>query len=430
MTVSRLRSALVVVALLLAAAPAWAAPAKAKGERAARARVTGSRGGRAGARSTRRARRTTTKRNQLARGKALRRGRAADPVRAPGAEDVYRPERTLTVGMIGLGRMGNALSRRLIRGGHTVVGFDRAEEARTALSEAGGTAAGSVDDLIARLPRSGKRVVWVMLPAGEVTEKVVHELGEKLRPGDILIDGGNSQYQDSQRRAAELARKGIEFVDVGTSGGVRGAELGFSLMVGGKDSAVEHLKPVFQTLAPDPEIGWGHMGPSGAGHRIKMIHNGVEYGIMKALAEGYDLAQAGDLGVAPEKVSRVWRKGSIVSSFLNDLADEALNRNPELDGFSERVSDTGEGRGTLHDAIDLGVSTPVISAALMHRFQTQREGESIQNRFLQALRFQFGGHDAPGGARQATDEKKPASARRARRSRSHDRAGSARRARK
>jgi 6-phosphogluconate dehydrogenase len=333
----------------------------------------------------------------------------------------------MQLGMVGLGRMGANLVRRVMRDGHACVGTDVSADTVRDVAAEGMTGAASTAELVQAL--DAPRVVWVMVPAGPITESAVAELGTLLSPGDTVIDGGNTRYHDDIRRARELAQRGIHYVDVGTSGGVFGLERGFCLMVGGDDEAVRHLAPIFTSLAPglaaaertpgrtgEPspeELGWLHCGPPGAGHFVKMVHNGIEYGLMAAYAEGLNLlhhANAGeaehtaDAETAPldqpdhyrfdldlAAISEVWRRGSVVSSWLLDLTAAALHESPSLDEFEGRVSDSGEGRWTSIAAIDTGTPAPVLTAALFERFSSRAEGE-FANRLLSAMRKQFGGH--------------------------------------
>jgi 6-phosphogluconate dehydrogenase len=340
---------------------------------------------------------------------------------------------SMQLGMVGLGRMGANLVRRTMRDGHSCVGTDVSADAVRALADEGMVEAASAAELVAIL--EPPRVVWVMVPAGAITERAVTELGTLLDPGDTIVDGGNTRYHDDIRRAHELAERGIHYVDVGTSGGVFGLERGFCLMVGGEDDVVARLAPLFTSLAPglaaaertpgrtgDPapeELGWLHCGPAGAGHFVKMVHNGIEYGLMAAYAEGLNLlhhagAGAGqresdaetapldhpehyryDLDVAA--VAEVWRRGSVVASWLLDLTAAALHESPSLEGFEGRVSDSGEGRWTSIAAIESGTPAPVLAAALFERFSSRGEGE-FANRLLSAMRKQFGGHaEKPAG---------------------------------
>jgi 6-phosphogluconate dehydrogenase len=296
----------------------------------------------------------------------------------------------MQIGMVGLGKMGANMTARLQRGGHSVVAFDRSAEALRAAAGAGATAADSLPALVAQL--AAPRAVWVMVPAGDATEATLEELAGLLAAGDAVIDGGNSNYKDSMRRAATLAARGVHLVDVGTSGGVWGLREGYSLMIGGDPGAVARLRPVFETLAPAPDRGWGHVGPSGSGHFVKMIHNGIEYGMMQAYAEGFAILrrkEALELDLA--QVAEIWRHGSVVRSWLLDLTARALAENPTMEGIAPYVSDSGEGRWTVAEAVDLDVPAPVITLALLQRLRS-RDAESYGDRLLAAMRNQFGGH--------------------------------------
>ena len=296
----------------------------------------------------------------------------------------------MKLGMIGLGKMGGNMVTRLLRDGHEVVVHDLSEEA-IAKAEAGGAeGARTLEALIAALPTP--RVVWIMVPSGKPTEATVTAVAAVMAAGDIIIDGGNSNYQDSQRRAATLAERGVHFVDVGTSGGVWGLAEGYSMMIGGDPGAVEQLRPIFATLAPAADAGWGHVGPSGAGHFVKMVHNGIEYGMMQAYAEGFALMQKKEpLKLDLHQVAEIWRHGSVVRSWLLDLTAEALAENPTLAGIAPFVPDSGEGRWTVMEAIDLAVPLPVITLSLMQRFRS-REESPFGDKLLSAMRNQFGGH--------------------------------------
>jgi 6-phosphogluconate dehydrogenase len=296
----------------------------------------------------------------------------------------------MQIGMVGLGKMGANMTTRLQRGGHSVVAFDRSAEAVGAAVGAGASAADSLPALVAQL--AAPRAVWVMVPAGDPTEATVRELAGLLAPYDVVIDGGNSNYNESMRRAAALAAQGIHLVDVGTSGGVWGLREGYSLMVGGDADAVARLRPVFETLAPSPDRGWGHVGPSGSGHFVKMIHNGIEYGMMQAYAEGFAILRHKEaLGLDLAQVAEIWRHGSVVRSWLLDLTASALAENPTMEGIAPYVSDSGEGRWTVAEAIGLDVPAPVITLALLQRLRS-RDAESYGDRLLAAMRNQFGGH--------------------------------------
>ncbi|MDT4973023.1 MAG: 6-phosphogluconate dehydrogenase [Pseudonocardiales bacterium] len=332
----------------------------------------------------------------------------------------------MQLGMIGLGRMGANIVRRIMRAGHTAVVFDRSADTVTGLEKEGAVGALTYEDFVAKLDKP--RVVWVMIPAG-VTGEVVAELAELLEPGDIIIDGGNSNYREDIDRAAELKPKGIHYVDVGTSGGVFGLDRGYCLMIGGETEIVEYLEPIFESIAPGVEAaprtpgrtgepgpeekGYLHCGPNGAGHFVKMVHNGIEYGMMASYAEGLNVLQHANAGaeqqdhsaeVTPldqpqyyqfdieiDKVAEVWRRGSVVASWLLDLTAHALATNATLEGLAGRVSDSGEGRWTIKAAIDEGVPTPVLSAALFARFSSRGEA-GYADKLLSAMRKEFGGH--------------------------------------
>jgi len=332
----------------------------------------------------------------------------------------------MQIAMVGLGRMGANIVRRLMTGGHDCVVYDVNADAVSALAAEGATGATSISDLASKL--QAPRTVWLMIPAG-LTGAVVEQVAAELEPGDIIIDGGNSNYRDDVRRAAKLTDSGIHYVDVGTSGGVFGLERGYCLMVGGHDEAVAHLEPVLRTIAPGPgevertpgrtgdytteERGYLHCGPSGSGHFVKMVHNGIEYGIMAALAEGLNVLNNADAGlhqgehsaeVAPleepefyqfdidtARVTELWRRGSVISSWLLDLTAAALAQNPTLDGLAGRVSDSGEGRWTVAEAIALDVPAPVITLSLLERLRS-RQSNSFSDRLLAAMRNEFGGH--------------------------------------
>ena len=296
----------------------------------------------------------------------------------------------MELAMIGLGRMGANMAERLVRGGHTVRGYDPGEAARQQAEARGIIPHASLQNAVAALPTP--RVVWLMVPAGQVVDDTIAQLRPLLAAGDTLIDGGNSNYKDTQRRGAQLAEAGIHYIDCGTSGGVWGLAEGYSLMIGGDAGAVARLQPVFATLAPTPETGWGHVGPSGAGHFAKMIHNGIEYGMMQAYAEGFAIlkhkqAMDFDLGALAE----IWRHGSVVRSWLLDLTADALKKNPQMDGIAPYVADSGEGRWTVAEAIDLNVSAPVITLSLLERLRS-RDDDSYADKLLAALRNEFGGH--------------------------------------
>ncbi|HEU4774153.1 MAG TPA: decarboxylating 6-phosphogluconate dehydrogenase [Lysobacter sp.] len=296
----------------------------------------------------------------------------------------------MKLGMIGLGRMGANMARRLMRGGHAIVGFDPQAEARQALGEDGAQTVDSLAALVASLP--APRTVWMMVPAGAITEDTVTALSSLLEAGDTLVDGGNANYKDTLRRAGKLASQQVHYIDCGTSGGVWGLAEGFSLMIGGDEAAVERLRPVFETLAPAKDRGWGRVGPAGAGHFTKMVHNGIEYGMMQAYAEGFSILQhKHDFALDLHQVAGIWRSGSVVRSWLLDLTALALEKNPAMDGIAPYVEDSGEGRWTVAEAIDLDVSAPVITLALLERLRS-RDADSYSDKLLAAMRNQFGGH--------------------------------------
>ncbi|MFU8857886.1 MAG: phosphogluconate dehydrogenase (NAD(+)-dependent, decarboxylating) [Deferrisomatales bacterium] len=296
----------------------------------------------------------------------------------------------MDIGMIGLGRMGLNMVTRLLGGGHRVVAYDLSADAVGSAEEQGAEGAASLGDLAGKL--AAPRVIWVMVPAGDPTEQTIAGLAGRLSPGDVVVDGGNSNYKDSQRRAAELAEKGLRFVDAGTSGGVWGLTEGYSLMVGGAPEAVALLRPALENLAPAPDRGWGHVGPSGAGHFVKMVHNGIEYGLMQAYAEGFELMQRKEaFGLDLHQIAELWREGSVVRSWLLDLTARALAENPGLEGIGAQVADSGEGRWTVQEGVELGVPLPVITLALQNRFRS-RQPAPFGDKLLAALRNQFGGH--------------------------------------
>lgn len=296
----------------------------------------------------------------------------------------------MDIAMIGLGRMGANMAERLHRGGHRVIGVDPGEVARNAAAARGFEVSASLADALAKLPVP--RVVWLMVPAGEVVDQTLAALAPHLSEGDVVIDGGNSYYRDSVRRSAQLLQDDVTYLDCGTSGGVWGLQEGYSLMIGGDKATVERIGDIFRTLAPAADRGWSHVGPSGAGHYCKMIHNGIEYGMMQAYAEGFALMQRkAEFNLDLAEVARTWQHGSVVRSWLLDLSVEALEKNPQLDGIAPYVPDSGEGRWTVAEAIDLDVSAPVITLSLLERLRS-REGNSYSDRMLSALRNQFGGH--------------------------------------
>ena len=336
-------------------------------------------------------------------------------------------DKPLELGIVGLGRMGSNIARRLLRDGHRVAGHNKSPEPVVALAAEGGAGASSLEELVAAL--EPPRAVWLMLPAGAITEGVLRQVAELLDEGDTIVDGGNTHYVDDIRRGHELAARGISYLDCGTSGGVFGLERGYCLMIGGDEKAFRRLEPIFASLAPGvdaaprtasrsgkpaaEERGYLHCGPSGAGHFVKMVHNGIEYGLMASLAEGLNVLHHADAGLHereadaetaplahPEHyrydldvaaITELWRRGSVVASWLLDLTATALHDSPSLDGFAGRVSDSGEGRWTSIAAIEIGAPTPVLTTALFERYESRGEAE-FANRVLSAMRAQFGGH--------------------------------------
>ncbi|MFN7829181.1 MAG: phosphogluconate dehydrogenase (NAD(+)-dependent, decarboxylating) [Acidobacteriota bacterium] len=324
----------------------------------------------------------------------------------------------MQIGMVGLGRMGGNMVRRLMRGGHECLVFDLNAENVAQIAAEGAIATGSMAEMVERL--AAPRAIWIMVPAGEATQQTVETLGGMLSPGDIIIDGGNSNFKDDVRRAAMLSARGIHYVDVGTSGGVWGAERGYCLMIGGEESSFRHLEPIFQTLAPgrgaiertpgraeagtgfsqSVEEGYLYCGPNGAGHFVKMIHNGIEYGLMQAFAEGFDIMRnANSPQLAPQHrydlnladIAELWRRGSVVSSWLLDLTAMALLENPTLSNYSGFVQDSGEGRWTIEAAIEEAVPADVLAASLFTRFRSRQE-HTFAEKILSAMRHKFGGH--------------------------------------
>jgi 6-phosphogluconate dehydrogenase len=290
--------------------------------------------------------------------------------------------------MIGLGRMGGNMTRRLLRGGHEVVGYARDLKTVQQLAVEGADGATSLEEAVAKL--DPPRIVWSMVPAGDVTEGVIGDLGDRLGSGDIVIDGGNSHYRDSIRRAEALAGKGIGFMDAGTSGGIWGLDEGYCLMVGSTDEVFTTVEPILATLAP--EDGYAHVGGPGAGHFTKMVHNGVEYALMQAYGEGFEILKSSDFDLDVSAIAQVWRHGSVVRSWLLDLAARALAEDPNLDRVAPWIEDSGEGRWTVQTAIDNAVPAPTIALSLFTRFAS-RQDDSFSNKLLAALRHQFGGHE-------------------------------------
>jgi 6-phosphogluconate dehydrogenase len=297
----------------------------------------------------------------------------------------------MEIAIIGLGKMGSNMTKRLLQNGHRVIVSDLSKDAVAAAVAAGAIGAESVEAVCGHFA-STPRAVWVMVPSGKPTESVISTLKGYLEAGDVLIDGGNSNYKETKRRGDELAGVGIDMVDVGTSGGVWGLEQGYSMMVGGSDAAVAHIRPALETLAPSAELGWGHVGPRSSGHYVKMVHNGIEYGMMQAYAEGFDILHAKEeFGLDMHQIAEIWRYGSVIRSWLLDLTARALEDNADLSDLEGYVSDSGEGRWTVQDSIDLAVPAPVITLALQMRF-VSRDSEKYWAKMLAAMRNQFGGH--------------------------------------
>ena len=296
----------------------------------------------------------------------------------------------MELGMIGLGRMGSNMAQRLRQGGHRVVAYDLNPEAVAATAACGAVGASSLEELVAGLALP--RAVWLMLPAGQPTEATIDDVAPLLATGDTIVDGSNSNYKDSMRRAAKLEEQGLNLLDVGTSGGIWGLAAGYCLMVGGKREVFDRLEPIFQTLAPGEDKGYCYVGPSGAGHFVKMVHNGVEYALMQAYAEGFEIMEAKrefDLDLA--QIAETWRYGSVVRSWLLDLTAAALRQDPKLERLQAYVEDSGEGRWTVQESVDLAVPAPVITLSLQARFRSRQE-QPLGARLLAALRHQFGGH--------------------------------------
>jgi len=296
----------------------------------------------------------------------------------------------MEIGLIGLGKMGFNMAERLRLGGHKVVGFDFNKEVTDKLTATGSVGVTSLEELVKGL--AAPRAIWIMVPAGDPVDQTVAKLKPFMEKGDIFIDGGNSNYKDTQRRHAALKPEGFHFVDCGTSGGIWGLKEGYSMMIGGDPEAVKHLTPIFETLAPGKAEGWGHVGPSGAGHFVKMVHNGIEYAMMQGYAEGFSIMKAKTpLNLDLAQISKIWQKGSVVRSWLLDLTAEALEKNPTLEGLEAYVPDSGEGRWTVFEAIDLDVSAPVITESLIRRLRS-REENNFTDRMISIQRNAFGGH--------------------------------------
>jgi 6-phosphogluconate dehydrogenase len=296
----------------------------------------------------------------------------------------------MQLGLIGLGKMGGFMAERIHNAGHEVVGFDFSAEAVAKLAATGNVGSSSLADMVSKL--QAPRAVWMMVPSGKPVDDTIAALEALLSPGDIIIDGGNSNYKDTIRRHGEVTAKGFQYVDCGTSGGVWGLKEGYSMMIGGDKEPVEHLRPIFEALAPAPDKGWGHVGPSGAGHFVKMVHNGIEYGMMQAYAEGFTIMEKKEvLDLNLPQIARIWQYGSVVRSWLLDLTADALEKNPTLEGLEAYVVDSGEGRWTVFEAIDLNVSAPIITESLIRRIRS-REENNFTDRMIAIQRNAFGGH--------------------------------------
>jgi 6-phosphogluconate dehydrogenase len=296
----------------------------------------------------------------------------------------------MQLGLIGLGKMGGNMAERLRLGGHQVVGFDYNPEAVARLTAAGSLGVPSLQEMVQKL--KGRKAIWIMVPQGNPVDETIAKLEPLLNPGDIMIDGGNSNYNDTIRRHKEVAARGFSFLDVGTSGGVWGLKEGYSMMIGGEKETVDYLRPIFETLAPAADKGWGRVGPGGSGHFVKMVHNGIEYGLMQAYAEGFTiLEKKEEMKLDLPQIADIWRYGSVVRSWLLDLTAEALAGNPTLDGLQAYVVDSGEGRWTVFEAINLNVSAPVITESVIRRIRS-REENNFTDRMLAIMRNAFGGH--------------------------------------
>lgn len=297
----------------------------------------------------------------------------------------------MDIGMIGLGKMGANMAARLLKGGHRVVVFDINEASIQAVEKLGAEGARTLNALVEKL--QAPRLVWVMVPSGKITDDTIKKAADLLEPGDTVIDGGNSNYKDSIRRGKELSDRGIHFIDVGTSGGVWGLTEGYSMMIGGEIEFIEKYRAIFETLAPAPDKGWGHVGPAGSGHFVKMIHNGIEYGLMQAYAEGFEILRAKkDFDLSLSQIAKIWQDGSVVRSWLLDLTASALAEDENLSGIKAWVPDSGEGRWTVFEAIDLDVAAPIITLSLQRRIRS-REEEAFADKLLAAMRNKFGGHE-------------------------------------
>jgi 6-phosphogluconate dehydrogenase len=296
----------------------------------------------------------------------------------------------MELGMVGLGKMGGFMTERLLQGKHRVVAYDRTPAVMQGLVSKGATGADSLDKMVAQL--KAPRVIWLMVPSGAPVDQTIEQLLPHLAEGDTIIDGGNSYYKDTIRRGEALAPKKINFVDSGTSGGVWGLKEGYSMMVGGDADLIKRISPIFQTLAPGPDKGWGRVGPTGSGHFVKMVHNGIEYAIMQAYAEGLDLLRhKKEFNLDLLQIGKIWQYGSVIRSWLLDLTVDALSKNPTLEGIAAYVTDSGEGRWTVIEGVELGVALPAISSALDNRFRSQ-DPEPFANKLLAMMRNEFGGH--------------------------------------
>ena len=297
----------------------------------------------------------------------------------------------MQLGMVGLGKMGGNMTIRLVHGGHSVVGFARTKAVVDEVVAQGARGADSLANLVAQL--APPRVVWLMIPSGAPVDQTLDQLHGLLAPGDLVVDGGNSYYRDTLQRAARVTGWGFRYVDVGTSGGIWGLKEGYSMMVGGEDADVERIRPILETLAPGPKLGWGHMGPVGSGHFVKMVHNGIEYGMMQSYAEGFAVLQGKtEFALDLHQVAEVWRYGSVIRSWLLDLTEDALAENPTLKGIAPYVVDSGEGRWTVTEAMDLNIPAPVITLALQARLRS-READPFTEKLLSLMRNKFGGHE-------------------------------------
>lgn len=294
----------------------------------------------------------------------------------------------MKIGFVGLGRMGMKMVQRLLNGGHDIVAYAPSESSIRTAKEKGAAGAGSLEDIVNQL--NAPRIIWLMVPAGDATEESIKRLAPLLSDGDILIDGGNSMYKDSIRRAEELNKRGVSFLDIGTSGGIWGLKIGYCMMIGGEKGAFETVEPILKTLAP--EDGYAHVGPNGAGHFVKMVHNGIEYALLQAYAEGFEIMNAKkEFNLDLQRISNLWNQGSVIRSWLLELAEEAFRKEPGLDSIRGYVEDSGEGRWTVAAAIEEDVPAPIITLSLLERFSS-RQSESFSDKVIAALRNEFGGH--------------------------------------